>query len=83
MRASIRYASFVLNDNLDRYFGGSSPYDGFDSDTLQSLTMDQAAADIVNFAQNVEFPFDKNKTSVSTKTVRNTTTISDALVTKH
>ncbi|KAK3309856.1 peptidase S28 [Chaetomium strumarium] len=51
-----------------RYFGGSSPYDGFDSETLQYLTMEQAAADIVAFAQNVTFPFDKNQTSVASKT---------------
>ncbi|KAL2143162.1 hypothetical protein VTI28DRAFT_309 [Corynascus sepedonium] len=46
-----------------RYFGGSSPYDGFTSKTLQYLTMEQAAADMVNFAKNVKFPFDKNQTS--------------------
>lgn len=51
-----------------RYFGGSSPFDGFDSQTLQYLTMEQAAADVVNFAQNVAFPFDKEKTSVASKT---------------
>ncbi|KAK4156143.1 peptidase S28 [Chaetomidium leptoderma] len=51
-----------------RYFGGSSPYDGFNSETLQYLTMEQAAADIVNFAQNVTFPFDKEQTSVASKT---------------
>ncbi|KAK4144440.1 peptidase S28 [Dichotomopilus funicola] len=50
-----------------RYFGGSSPYDGFDSKTLQYLTMEQSAADMVNFAQNVALPFDKNKTSVASK----------------
>ncbi|KAK4193206.1 putative serine peptidase [Podospora australis] len=48
-----------------RYFGGSSPYDGFDSETLQFLTMEQAASDIVNFAKNVVFPFETNKTSVA------------------
>ncbi|KAK3362456.1 peptidase S28 [Lasiosphaeria hispida] len=48
-----------------RFFGGSSPYDGFDSETLQYLTMDQAAADVVNFAENAVFPFDKNQTSSS------------------
>jgi hypothetical protein len=30
--------------------------------------MEQAAADMVNFAQNVAFPFDKDQTSVATKT---------------
>lgn len=50
-----------------RYFGGSSPYDGFDAETLQYLTMDQAAMDMVNFAQNVVFPFEDGKTSVATK----------------
>ncbi|KAA8630380.1 hypothetical protein SMACR_01209 [Sordaria macrospora] len=50
-----------------RYFGGSSPYDGFDSETLQYLTTEQTAADIVNFAQKIQFPFDKNQTSNSPK----------------
>ncbi|KAL2180573.1 serine carboxypeptidase S28-domain-containing protein [Thermothelomyces heterothallicus CBS 202.75] len=50
-----------------RYFGGSSPYDGFDAETLQYLTLEQAAADLVNFAQNVTFPFDKEQTSVASK----------------
>ncbi|KAK3694474.1 peptidase S28 [Podospora appendiculata] len=50
-----------------RYFGGSSPYDGLDSETLQYLTTEQAAADLANFAKNVVFPFDKNKTSNSPK----------------
>ncbi|KAK3393284.1 peptidase S28 [Podospora didyma] len=50
-----------------RYFGSSSPFDGFDSDTLQFLNMEQAAADIVNFANNIAFPFDTNKTSVASK----------------
>ncbi|KAK3989981.1 putative serine peptidase [Cladorrhinum sp. PSN332] len=50
-----------------RYFGGSSPYDGFDSETLQYLTMEQAAADLVNFAKNVVFPFEETKTSVASK----------------
>lgn len=31
--------------------------------------MEQAAEDIVNFAKNVVFPFDKEQTSVATKTV--------------
>jgi hypothetical protein len=30
--------------------------------------MEQAAADVVNFAQNVAFPFDKEQTSVASKT---------------
>jgi len=30
--------------------------------------MEQAAADVVNFAQNVAFPFDKERTSVASKT---------------
>ncbi|KAK3951670.1 serine carboxypeptidase S28-domain-containing protein [Pseudoneurospora amorphoporcata] len=50
-----------------RYFGGSSPYDSFDSETLQYLTTKQAAADIDNFAQKIQFRFDKNQTSNSPK----------------
>ncbi|KAL2264240.1 hypothetical protein VTK26DRAFT_9016 [Humicola hyalothermophila] len=51
-----------------RYFGGSSPYDGFTAETLQHLTMEQAAADIVNFANNVRFAFDQEQSSVASKT---------------
>ncbi|KAK3329999.1 serine carboxypeptidase S28-domain-containing protein [Apodospora peruviana] len=50
-----------------RYFGSSSPYDGFDSETLQYLTLEQSAADLANFAKNIVFPFDKNQTSNSPK----------------
>ncbi|KAL2124984.1 hypothetical protein VTJ04DRAFT_1349 [Mycothermus thermophilus] len=51
-----------------RYFGGSSPYDGLNSNTLQYLTMEQAASDMVNFAQNVVFPWDPQAGSVASKT---------------
>jgi hypothetical protein len=51
----------------DRYFGGSSPYEDFDSESLQYLTMEQAAEDIVSFAQNISFSFDTNQTSVASK----------------
>jgi hypothetical protein len=30
--------------------------------------MEQAAADMVNFAQNIAFPFDKEQSSVASKT---------------
>jgi hypothetical protein len=59
----------VTDQGTDRYFGQSSPWDGLDSETLQYLTTDQAAADVVNFAQNIVFPFDKNQTSISPKAV--------------
>ncbi|KAK0734689.1 serine carboxypeptidase S28-domain-containing protein [Lasiosphaeria miniovina] len=50
-----------------RFFGSSSPFDGMDSETLQYLTMEQAAADVVNFARTIVFPFDLNQSSVATK----------------
>lgn len=40
-----------------------------DSETLQYLTMEQAAADVVNFARTIVFPFDLNQSSVATKAV--------------
>ena len=36
--------------------------------------MEQAAADIVNFAKNVRFQFDKNQTSVASKAVSSSNT---------
>jgi hypothetical protein len=35
--------------------------------------MEQAAADMVSFAQNITFPFDKEQTSVASKTASNVT----------
>ncbi|KAK6084908.1 serine carboxypeptidase S28 [Seiridium cupressi] len=41
-----------------RYWGNSTPYDTQTTMNLQYLTLDQAVADFVNFAQNVKLPFD-------------------------
>jgi len=48
-----------------RYFGNSGPYDGLNSETLQYLTTEQAAMDVINFAQNVEFVFDESESKHS------------------
>ncbi|KAI0133968.1 serine carboxypeptidase S28 [Xylariales sp. AK1849] len=40
-----------------RYWGNSTPYENQTTENLQYLTLDQAVADFVNFAQNVEIPF--------------------------
>lgn len=43
-----------------RYFGPSTPFNGVrDTETLQHLTLDNSVQDLVYFAHNVVFPFDK------------------------
>ncbi|CEJ92585.1 hypothetical protein VHEMI08228 [[Torrubiella] hemipterigena] len=43
-----------------RYFGPSTPFNGLlNTETLQHLTLDNAVQDLVYFARNVVFPFDK------------------------
>lgn len=43
-----------------RYWGGSSPVQGdLDTENLQYLTLENAIQDLVYFAKNVVFPFDK------------------------
>ncbi|RDW88519.1 hypothetical protein BP6252_00551 [Coleophoma cylindrospora] len=46
-----------------RYWGASSPYDVLTTENLQYLTLDQAIADFVYFAENVDLPFDTNHSS--------------------
>lgn len=48
---------------IDRYYGASSPYDELTVENLQLLTVKQAVADGVYFAQNVDFAFDTNHSS--------------------
>lgn len=46
-----------------RYWGNSTPFDLQSTEALQYLTLDQAVADFVHFAQSVKLPFDLNGTS--------------------
>ena len=50
-----------------RYFGASMPYSTLDDMTLLDLTVDNAIADMVNFAQHVQFPFDLSGSSQASK----------------
>lgn len=52
-----------------RYWGDSSPYDILTTENLQYLTLDQAIADFVYFAENVDLPFDTNHSSNAGNTV--------------
>ncbi|KAI1394425.1 endoprotease endo-Pro [Hypoxylon trugodes] len=46
-----------------RYWGNSTPYETQSTKNLQFLTLDQAVADFVRFAQTVQLPFDSNSSS--------------------
>ena len=46
-----------------RFWGQSIVFDTVNTTTLQYLTVQQAIADFVYFAENVEFPFDPDCTS--------------------
>ena len=50
-----------------RYFGASKPHQSLNVVTLQDLTVANAIADMVNFAQHVEFPFDLSGSSQASK----------------
>lgn len=54
--------------NLEhRYYGDSSPYKLQTTTNLQQLTVDNAAKDLVYFAQHVKLPFDPKGTSKPNK----------------
>jgi len=53
----------------DRYWGNSSPYSKLTTQNMQYLTLNNSIADLVNFARNVQLPFDKTGSSVATKAV--------------
>lgn len=57
-------AAFIRMEH--RYFGRSTPYNESNAETLQYLTLDNAIQDLIYFANNVVFPFDKTNGS-STK----------------
>jgi len=50
-----------------RYYGSSSPYDTLTVENLQLLNVEQAIEDGINFAKNVEFPFDTDHSSNADK----------------
>lgn len=50
-----------------RYWGGSAPYDVMSTTNLQQHTLKNAIMDLVYFAKNVRFHFDKNGTSTPDK----------------
>lgn len=49
---------FDFYNQIDRYYGESSPVDVLTPKTMQHLTFKNALADTVYFAQTVELPFD-------------------------
>ena len=52
-----------------RYWGESTPFLNLTADTLQYHTVPQAIQDMIYFAQNVQLPFDTNKTMTPDKAV--------------
>ncbi|MCJ1312185.1 hypothetical protein MMC25_005859 [Agyrium rufum] len=46
-----------------RYWGSSSPYDTLTTKNMQYLTLKNSIADFVNFANNIQFPFDPTNSS--------------------
>ena len=50
-----------------RYWGQSSPVPDLTTENMKYLTLNQSIADFVNFAENVQLPFDTNQSSVASK----------------
>lgn len=50
-----------------RYWGESSPFADLTTESLKYLTLNQSIADFINFAENVELPFDTDGSSVASK----------------
>lgn len=48
-----------------RYWGRSSPFTELTTENLQYLTLDNAIADLTNFARNADLPFDRWHTSAA------------------
>lgn len=53
----------AAHGHIDRYWGGSSPYDDLTTKNLQQLTVKNAIADFTNFAKTVSLPFDSTNSS--------------------
>lgn len=56
-------AAFIRMEH--RYFGHSTPYNESNAETLQYLNLDNAIQDLIYFAHNVVFPFDKTNGSAT------------------
>ena len=50
-----------------RYWGSSSPVSDLTTENMKYLTLNNSIADFVNFAQNVQLPFDTNQSSIASK----------------
>ena len=50
-----------------RYWGQSSPVSDLSTANMKYLTLNNSIADFVNFAENVQLPFDTNQSSVASK----------------
>ncbi|GAB1199680.1 hypothetical protein APSETT444_009037 [Aspergillus pseudonomiae] len=50
-------------DDLDRYWGESSPYEQLTAETLQYLTLEQSILDLTYFAETVQLKFDTSNSS--------------------
>jgi hypothetical protein len=57
----------LTDENIDRFWGESSPYADLTTENLQLLTLKQAIADFTYFAKTVALPFDKNGSSNADK----------------
>ncbi|KAI9927094.1 hypothetical protein MW887_003477 [Aspergillus wentii] len=57
----------VILIELDRYWGGSSPYENLTAETLQYLTLEQSILDLTYFAKTVKLEFDFNGSSNAQK----------------
>lgn len=53
----------LIDPNLDRYWGDSSPYEVLNAETLQYLTLDQSILDMTYFAETVKLQFDNSSRS--------------------
>jgi len=53
----------------DRYWGASVPFKILDTKAMQHHTLENAVADMVNFARNVQLPFDQGGSSNAPRAV--------------
>ena len=61
--------SLVSLTSKDRYWGASTPFKVLDTKALRYHTLENAVADMVNFARNVKLPFDQNGSSNAPRAV--------------
>ncbi|GMF67198.1 unnamed protein product [Aspergillus oryzae] len=72
----------VRND-LDRYWGDSSPYEELTAETLQYLTLEQSILDLTHFAETVQLEFDTSNSSNAPKAVRSSPHPDDTIDKSH